>query len=193
MGNPQSKEPISIEEARQLVHSLPARAQRLGVTGSSFSQNFNMVSIGTVAVGAALTLTSASRSVPYAWRAASAVGAFMSLGAAALMAGSAAISQQMRPSLDNEIGNVFTSLSHSPQMREEMAIYMQKHVKRDELDSAQCDLKLLEKALCFAQQKQWISQAATQTAALYDANGQTWAERSNTGAGKQVFLSASYN
>ena len=191
MALPDKHECITREEARQIVQSLPARFERFYALGQNVSHQFNSMAFATTVAGAALTVAAFSNKISTKWRFAAAGGAIFSAGAAALLATTSYVSRQMSPVLRREVDPLLNAVRTSPELMEEITLYMQSHIARAELDSDKGNMKILEHVFCYGEEKGLLSKSDL---AHLQERKESWAARHyNTGAGKQLFLSGSFN
>jgi hypothetical protein len=191
MGEGTPKNPITLEEAQQLVQSFHDRVRRIGYTSEKVPAKFNTAMFGTVAVGALLTTAAFLPSISLRTRLAAAGGAFLSAGAATLLATTAYIARQTPSSIEMELAPFIEALEGSKQLRAEMAEYIAGHVSREEFDMPdQGDATMMRHACAFGRQKGLVA------AAMRNNNAATedWVERAiNSGTGKQILLSGSFS
>ena len=191
MGEGKPNNPITPEEAQQLVQSFHDRVRRIGYTSEKVPEKFNTAMFGTVAVGALLTTAAFLPSISLRTRLTAAGGAFLSAGAASLLATTAYIARQTPSSIEMELAPYMEALESNKQLRAEMAEYIAAHVSREAFDAPDHgDMALLKYACAFGRQKGLVAIAKNDD----QTPAENWAERSlNSGAGKQVLLSGSFS
>ena len=192
MGELKPKTPITLEEAQQLVQSFPDRVRRIGYTSEKIPAKFNSAMFGTIAVGALLTTTAFLPALSTRMRLAAAGGAFLSAGAATLLATTAYIAKQSPSEIEMELAPFIDALENNKQLRAEMAEYIAGHVSREEFDTPErSDITMLRQACAFGRQKGLVAGAAKDSS---QASKESWAESAiNSGTGKQILLSGSFS
>jgi histone H3/H4 len=166
---------ITVEEARQLVRSLPERAQRLDVKVTYPEQNTSMIPLGSIAVGSVLTATAFSKRIPDHFRCMAAAGAIMSAGALALFSLSTLISSYDKVAPEKPFDRLLRKLATDSQLKEEMAQYFAQHITNAEMDlHNKADIIIMGQALRFCEQKKLIKNLSY---AEQDALRKEWSHR----------------